>query len=121
MSALVRTRGTPLWLALYALGLLCVLSFVLFEVLDVDGSDFDLTPSKVAIKLGETPHEALRRGVLGHGGVALASPLVTEIVVAPASVTLRVSRAHRPPPYRSVTRARVALPRSLLSDIPPSA
>ena len=121
MSALVRTRGTPLWLALYALGLLCVLSFVLFEVLDVDGSDFDLTPSKAAIKLGETPHEALRRGVLGHGGPALASPLVIEIAVVPASVTPGVSPGNRRPPPRSVTRARVALARSLLSDIPPSA
>jgi hypothetical protein len=121
MSALVRARGTPLWVALYALGLLCVFSFVLFEVLDVDGSDFDLTPSKVAIKLGETPHEALRRGVLGHGVAALASPLVIAVALFPASVTARARHGQRPRPIRSAARARVTLARSLLSDVPPSA
>jgi hypothetical protein len=121
MNALVRGRATPLWIGLYALGLLCVFSFVLFEVLDVDGSDFDLTPSKVAIKLGETPHEALRRGVLGHGVVALASPLLTEVAVLPADVTARARHGHRPRPIRSVAAARAALARSLLSDVPPSA
>ena len=121
MSALVRARGTRVWLALYALGLLCVLSFVLFEVLDVDGSDFDHTPSKVAIKLGETPHEALRRGVLGHGVAALPRPAVTEHVVVPASNAAEAPRPCSPPAHRSVTRTRATLPRSLLSDIPPSA
>ena len=120
MNALVRARTTPFWIALYALGLLCVLSFVLFEVLDVDGSDFDLTPSKVAIKLGETPHEALRRGVFGHGVAALASPLVIIVAVLPASVTARARHGGRPRPIRSAARARVTLARSLLSDVPPS-
>ena len=121
MTRLIRSRGTPPWLALYVLSLACVFSFVLFEVLDVDGSDFNPTPSKVAIKLGETPHEALRRGVLGHGVVALASPLLTEIAVLPADVTARARHGHRPRPIRSVAAARAALARSLLSDVPPSA
>ena len=121
MSTLVRVRGTPLWIALYTLGLLCVFSFVLFEVLDVDGSDFDLTPSKVAIKLAETPHEALRRGVLGHGGGALATPVVTDVVVPLVSDAALARRVHRLAPVPFVVAVRAALPRSLLSDVPPSA
>jgi hypothetical protein len=121
MNALVRGRATPLWIGLYVLGLLCVFSFVLFEVLDVDGSDFNPTPSKVAIKLGETPHEAHRRGVLGHGVVALASPLLLAVAALPPSFTARARHGQRPRPIRSVARARVTLARSLLSDVPASA
>jgi hypothetical protein len=121
MNALVRSRGAPLWIALYALGLLCVFSFVLFEVLDVDGSDFEPTPSKMAIKLAETPHEALRRGVPGHGVTALPSPVVTDVVVPSAAVTAGALHRHRSRPFRPVAGARVVLARSLLSDVPPSA
>ena len=120
MSALVRSRGTPLWIGLYALGLLCVLSFVFFEILDVDGSDFERTPSKVAIKVAEAPHEALKRGALVHGGAAMASPILVEIDAPPPApaVLARLGRrgaAIRPPSLRAL------LARSLLADVPPSA
>ena len=113
MSALVRSRGTWLWIALYALGLLCVCSFVLFEVLDVDGSDFETTSPKVAIKLAEAPHEDLRLATL-------AAPVVFDVVEprpAPATLERRGRRAT----VRPVAASRAALPRALLSDVPPSA
>jgi hypothetical protein len=115
-------RRTPLWLALYALGLLCVLSFVFFEVLDVDGSDFDPTPSRVAIKLAETPHE-FRRGFLGHlqGVAALVAPLATDLAAPPTAPTTLEARTRRGVPIAPAARARAALPRALLSDVPPSA
>jgi hypothetical protein len=121
MSALVRSRGTPVWLALYALGLLCVFSFVFFEVLDVDGSDFSPNPSKVAIKLAEAPHEALKRGALGQGGPSIASALATGVADPPRpQPTLERQRRGRVP-VRPVSPFRAALPRALLSDVPPSA
>jgi hypothetical protein len=131
MTALVRrrgtrlwafpARGTPLWLALYALGLLCVFSFVFFEMLDVDGSSFEPTPSKVAIKVAETPHEALKRGALAPGGPPLASALVTRATEPPRPpATVERQRRGRVP-TRSAASSRAALPRALLSDVPPSA
>jgi len=121
MSALVRARGTRLWLALYAVGLVCVLSFVFFEVLDVDGSDFERIPSKVAIKVAETPHEALKRGALGHGGPPVAPPLVAFVTDPPRPAATLAGGRQRPVPARSVSSAGAALPRSRLSDVPPSA
>jgi hypothetical protein len=121
MRTLLPARGTPLWLALYAVSLLCVVSFVLFEVLDVDGSDFQPTTSKVAIKVAEAPHEALRRGFLGHGAATLPVPVVTAVGVPPASARAGARPGHRPAPARAVPSSRAALPRALLSDVPPSA
>jgi hypothetical protein len=121
MTALVRARRTPFWLALYGLALLAVLSFVFFEVLDVDGSDFELTPSKLAIKVVEDSHDELKRSASVHGGPTIALLLATHAAdPSPASAT-----AARPGPRRVVVRAasssRAALPRALLSDVPPSA
>ena len=123
MTALVRTRRTPVWLALYGLALLAVLSFVFFEVLDVDGSDFEPTPSKLAIKVAEDSHDELKRGASVPGGppVALALALATAAVhPSPASAT--IARPGRPRVViRSASSPRAALPRALLSDVPPSA
>jgi hypothetical protein len=113
MSALVRSRGTWLWIALYALGLLCVCSFVFFEVLDVDGSDFETTSSKVAIKLAETLHEDLPL-------TTLAAPVVID-VIEPRPAPAALERLGRRATTRPVASLRAALPRALLSDIPPSA
>ena len=84
-----RTRRTRLWVALYGLALLAVLSFVLFEVLDVDGSDFDPAPSKLAIKVAEDAHEELKRGASLPGGPLIAPALTTAPVdPSPASTAL---------------------------------
>jgi len=53
----VRPRdGSPVWLALYSVCVVCVLSFVFFEMLDVDGSDFEASTFK-------TPTVPLRSGL----------------------------------------------------------
>jgi hypothetical protein len=51
-----------LWLATYVVCIGLVCSFILFEVLDIDGSDFPAPPSTLAtpIKLAESPHEIKR-------------------------------------------------------------
>jgi hypothetical protein len=120
MTRLVRCRGTPGWLALYALGLLCVVFFVLFEVLDVDGSEFDHVPSRLSIKLAEAGHDDdIRRISLRGGG--LAPTLVVTIVttVLSPTITRRLGRArHVSLPRTRISRA--ALARALLSDVPPS-
>src|SRR6267378_5478247 len=55
-----------LWLTTYVVCIGLVCSFILFEVLDIDGSDFPAPPSNVAtpIKLAEPPHE-IKRALLG--------------------------------------------------------
>ncbi len=56
----IRSRGPGL--AIYAACLALVVSFILFEVLDVDGSDFPArgtTPS-TAIRLADPPHDLKR-------------------------------------------------------------
>jgi hypothetical protein len=120
MSPLVRSRRSPLWLALYALGLVCVFSFVLFEVLDVDGSDFERAPSRLAIKLGEESHDELKRPALGPGGPWLVPSLDARAAELPptSSTAERHGLPSVPPPVRT---SRAALPRALLSDVPPSA
>ena len=120
MSPLIRSRRSPLWIVLYALALLCVFSFVLFEVLDVDGSDFERAPSRLAIKLAEESHEECKHAALGSDGPSLVPSLAAGAVEPPpASSTIeRHRRPCAPPPVRT---SRAALPRALLSDAPPSA
>jgi hypothetical protein len=121
MTALVRARRTPFWLALYGLALLAVLSFVFFEVLDVDGSDFELTPSKLAIKVVEDSHDELKRGASVHGGPTIAPALAISVVDPPPASATPTRPGLRPIVIRSASSSRAALPRALLSDVPPSA
>ena len=107
-----------LWLVTYivCIGLVC--SFILFEVLDIDGSDFPATP----IKLAEPAHE-LKRAMLSS--VALAWSLVAVVVVLLESSRFRCSgallRVLPPPGPRGRRGLRMALPRASLADFPTSA
>src|SRR5216684_1387079 len=64
----VNTRPLPvklmatLWLATYVICIGLVCSFILFEVLDIDGSDFPAPPTSATtpIKLAEPAHEIKR-------------------------------------------------------------
>src|SRR3989442_8901414 len=59
-----RCRRSPLCLALYVVCLIIVLSFILFEVLDVDGSAFQVPSGRNATVRATTTEEhadALRR------------------------------------------------------------
>ena len=61
----MRTRsalGSSLLLVVYMASLALVCSFILFEVLDIDGSDFPtaVPRSVTAVKLSEPPHDLKR-------------------------------------------------------------
>jgi hypothetical protein len=118
MTRLVRTRGTPGWLALYALGLLCVVFFVLFEVLDVDGSDFPSHPAKMAARVAEPQHDDIKRMWL-HGPVRIWTGAARLEIRQPERRDRDVPAVALLP--RSIREPRVALPRAALADVPPSA
>jgi hypothetical protein len=67
-------RRSALWMLAYGVCLVLVLSFILFEVLDVDGSDF-ASPMRAAtaIKVTEPPQD-LRRAALHVAPSALVFP-----------------------------------------------
>jgi hypothetical protein len=108
-----------LWLTTYVVCIGLVCSFILFEVLDIDGSDFPAPPSTVAtpIKLAESSHE-IKRALLG--GPALLWSLVAVVVVLLESARIRRPGA-RPrvlsqPGPRGRRGLRMALPRASLAD-----
>src|SRR5262245_43061648 len=67
MPAVLKLRGPRLFLAsgawamIYVACVLFVTSFIFFEVLDVDGSDFPKHPAKMAARLAESQHDDLKR------------------------------------------------------------
>jgi hypothetical protein len=113
-----------LWLATYVVCIGLVCSFILFEVLDIDGSDFPAPPSTVAtpIKLAESAHE-IKRTLLS--GAALLWSLVAVVVVLLESARIRRpgSRLRVPPQPgpRGRRGLRMALPRASLADAAASA
>jgi hypothetical protein len=116
MTAVVRT---PLWLALYGLAVLSVLSFVFFEALDIDGSDFEPAPSKLAIKVAEDSNDQLKRSSV-HGGPAVVVLPTAAADPSPGADTL-ARPGLRCVVIRSGSFSHAALPRALLSDVPPFA
>ncbi len=119
MTRLVRARGTPLWLAVYMLGLLCVFSFVLFEVLDVDGSEFTFGPSRASIKPAETEHGDIRR-IAFVGGAMPVAVVTAQPLAPPRRATGRAERL-QDVALPAARIPRVSLARALLSDVSPSA
>ena len=106
-------------MAAYGVCFSLVLSFICFEVLDIDGSDFPAPPSTVAtpIKLAESSHE-IKRTLLG--GPALLWSLVAVVVILLESARIRRPGA-RPrvlsqPGPRGRRGLRMALPRASLAD-----
>lgn len=117
-----RSRG-PLWIAAYVVCFAVVLSFIFFEVLDVDGSDF-WTPLHAAstIKLTEPPHE-VRRAPLQ---VSIPAQAVTVVLNGHsqklhARHSVDAARADTPAHTSLRRESRRTLARSLLPDPSPSA
>ena len=116
----VRPRdGSPVWLALYSVCLVCVLSFVFFEMLDVDGSDFEASTFK-------TPTVPLRSG-LRHSTTedvqrvplqqraAVAGLAITIDCLSVTATALSGDRSDlSPPAIVAGHAARIALPRASL-------
>ncbi len=110
-----RNRRSPLCLSLYAVCFVIVLSFILFEVLDVDGSDFQVPTGRNATLRATTTEEhanALRRAFLINavaplllvGLIALVTSSATvRQMMAPGTTAARTTtgRRYRPPLARA--------------------
>jgi len=115
-----RHRRSPLCLGLYAVCLVIVLSFILFEVLDVDGSDFQVPTGRNANLRATTAEEhadILRRAPLINavapllfiGLIALVTSSATRRqMMAPPTIAARPGTGGR---YRTLL-ARASLPAS---------
>jgi len=113
-----RRSDSALWTVAYVASLCLVLSFVLFEVLDVDGSDF-VVPfrTEVTIKLAE-PSDDIRRSYRELAELPLIAP--------PAAVDValycleRLQQAPSLPHSRAAQvrsrNSRTTLPRASLDD-----
>jgi hypothetical protein len=109
-----------LWLATYVVCIGLVCSFILFEVLDIDGSDFPTPPSTLAtpIKLADPAHE-IKRSLLSAGAHLWAVVAVVIVLFEGARLHRPAARRHMPSPpgFRSRRRLRLSLPRASLSDV----
>lgn len=107
------------WLATYVVCVGFVCSFILFEVLDIDGSDFPARPSAVAtpIKLAEPAHELKR--VLLSGGTYLWALVAAVVILLDRAHGRHTGARLRVPPQpgpRGRRGLRMALPRASLAD-----
>jgi hypothetical protein len=113
-----------LWLATYVVCIGLVCSFILFEVLDIDGSDFPTPPSNVAtpIKLAEPPHE-IKRALLGAPPQFWALLPVAIVLIEAAGLGRLGTPSLMPsqPGPRGRRGLRISLPRASLADAAPSA
>lgn len=107
------------WLATYVVCIGLVCSFILFEVLDIDGSDFPTPPSTLAtpIKLAEPAHE-IKRSLLSAGAQLWAMVAVVIVLLEGARLFRLEARRRVPPPrgFHGRRRLRRSLPRASLSD-----
>ena len=108
-----------IWLSIHVLCVVFVFSFILFELLDVDGSDFPTGPAPTAVRTAEPPHDEIKRMLLQTTSdlhiVVLATQEQDGVAGPIDSVALR------PSPFVSPRACRRFLARASLSDIPPSA
>lgn len=115
-SRLVLASGA--WLTIYVFCMLMVASFIFFEVLDVDGSDFPTHPTQMAVRLAESHHDDLKR-------LWLQQP----VKIRTGDAILEMERPERSDrdapamasPRQPIRQHRAALPRAALVDVPPSA
>ena len=107
------------WLSIYVLCVIFVCSFILFEVLDVDGSDFPTGPSPTAVRTAEPPHDEIKRTLLQTTSDLHVALLATQEQNGVAGSVDSV--ALRPSPFVSPRACQPLLARASLGDIPPSA
>ena len=122
MIAFIALRDTrpSVWLAVYALAFVCVLSFIAFEMLDLDGSDLQTDPRHATFKPAEAEHaDDVRRASL-----VLADAVMTPVLVMlddrPVRDERLASPSSRPLPPTWRPGARL-LARASLTDVPPAA
>ena len=119
MMARTLLGRSALGLGIYSLCVVFVFSFLLFEVLDVDGSDFPVTATQAVA--AEAPHTDVRRLHVDFSRDMIVPPVppflgTPLVIVAPPSMIVRGA------PFVVVVPARYhrALPRVAL-DRPPAA
>ena len=113
-----------LWLVTYVICIGLVCSFILFEVLDIDGSDFPAAPSTAAtpIKLAEPPHEIKRALLAAPSQFWALFPVVIILVESAGLMRLGTpTLAPSLPGPRGRRGLRISLPRASLADAAPSA
>lgn len=109
-------------MAAYVACFVLVLSFIFFEVLDVDGSDFGTFGRTAAIKLAEPPQD-LRRAPLQAPIPAQPVVMAMNAHAEKLQVQHRVDAACADTPAHAALRrdSRRTLARALLADPAPSA
>jgi len=121
IGPVLKLRGSGLmlasgvWLAIYVVCVLVVASFIFFEVLDVDGSDFPIHPTKPAARVAEPQHDDLKRMWL-HGPVGIWRGAGLLEIHQPERRDRDVPAVALLP--KPVREPRAALPRAALSDTP---
>lgn len=114
-----------IWLTTYVVCVALVFSFILFEVLDIDSSDFPAPPTTAAvpIKLAEPAHE-IKRAQLSGAALFWVHLAVVVVLVIDAAGLKRLGAplllALQPGP-RGRRGLRIALPRASLADAAASA
>jgi hypothetical protein len=109
---------SALGLGIYSLCIVFVFSFLLFEVLDVDGSDFPVTATQAVA--AEAPHTDVRQRHLDLARDVVVLPMPTflgtpPVVVAPRPLVRSAPSRPAPPARDHRLLARVSL------DVPPAA
>jgi hypothetical protein len=106
------------WLTIYVFCVLVVASFIFFEVLDVDGSDFPKNPTQMVTRLAESHHDDIKRLWRDH-----------PVKLWTGAVALELDRPERADPdvpaqassQQPMREHHAVLPRAALGDVPPSA
>ena len=112
-----------LWLVTYVICIGLVCSFILFEVLDVDGSDFPTPPTTTTpIKLAEPAHEIKRALLSGPVQLWMLLSIIVLVIEGTGLCQVGVPElAVAQPGPRGRRGPRLALPRASLADAAPSA
>jgi len=112
-----------LWLVTYVICIGLVCSFILFEVLDVDGSDFPTPPTTTTpIKLAEPAHEIKRALLAGPAQLWMLLSIIVLVIEGTGLCQVGVPAVTLTQPGPRGRRGpRLALPRASLADAAPSA
>jgi len=104
---------------LYGAFCLCMLSFILFEVLDIDGSDFPRDPGAMVARVStaEAEHDIRRTLLMGQGSLRMELPPTPAL--APNEGMRRLRQALQQSRPYGLARPRafsILLPRAALPD-----
>jgi hypothetical protein len=110
-------------LIVYAICVLFVVSFILFEVLDIDGSNFRPMPvgrSAVRAVTAEEHVEDLKRSLLQVTALISWAAPGARLELPTAALAVEAVTDRWRPAIAPSLRCRIALPRSSLSDTAPA-